>query len=237
MFAYLLTVIHLCPSIMPAKLPAVLVTSSKQVEAAASDLAFGLEEVEQFKSDRPDTVYAFNRHPMFQWICIWHFAGELKGTRVYWGAWEPVGLADHLPGYRGCSPMVRVTAGRSGIDKCAGLLFELLNRDVDKEMEALVDSSPSERRSKEEFAESCIRHEFRVQRKLEWLFNTYPFEEATRANDPFYAWVCSEFTDFETYLANVRHVEHVEANPINYYGSEYDKLVWFAQSNPPSVKK
>src|SRR3981189_32704 len=107
------------------------------VAETCDDLDFGNAELEQFIRDRPDTADIIKRHPIFRWMCVWHFAGGLNGKRIYWGDNEPEGGADHIAGYGDRCSMVRVTKRESGIDKCTSLLFELLNVEIDKEGEIL----------------------------------------------------------------------------------------------------
>jgi hypothetical protein len=220
----ILFVIHFFPLTWTASLPKPNEISAF-VQKASDDLDFGNVQVEQFIRDRPDTANIIRRHPMLRHMLIWNFAGGLMGKRIYWGDSEPDGGADHLPAYGDRCSMVRVTKKESGIDQCASLLFEVLNVEIDKEGESLQNAFAEDRKSRYEFARSCVRHEFRVKEKLERFFRKCPLEGATKEKDPYYNWMSSSGMDFETYLRRVENKVSESENPIKYYSRVYDQMV------------
>jgi hypothetical protein len=219
-----LFVVHFFPLTWTASLPKPIEISAF-VQQACDDLDFGNAEVEQFIRDRPDTADIIRHHSMLRRMLIWNFAGGLNGKRIYWGDNEPEGGADHIAGYGDRCSMVRVTKRESGIDKCTSLLFELLNVEIDKEGEILQNASPHDRKSRYEFAKSCVRDEFRVKEMLEWFFRKYPLEGATKEKDPYYTWISSSGMHFETYLRRVENKVSENENPIKYYGRTYDQII------------
>src|ERR1044072_2559658 len=157
MFSYMLAIVYVCQPGWITTLPQNAFGAREKVQEIASDLAFGEKQLEQFMIDRPDTAIIIKRNPMFKWMCVWQFAGGLSGDRMYWNNREPeYSSADHRPPLYGPA-YVRVTKDEPAIDKCTMLLFELLNREVDDEYQALIESPADKRKSREEFAVRCVR--------------------------------------------------------------------------------
>lgn len=228
MYAYLLAVIHTCPIGWLDAIPPTLSKTGAEIEQASSDLAFGCRQVDQFICDRPDAGKLIKRDPVLRMMLVWYFAGELNGDRVYWDYRRPVGggqPADHLPRYWGYPALIRVSNDReiSAIDKCTMLVFELLNSEVDKENELLNTSPPSKRKSRDEYAIACVRHEFEAGQKTRAFFLSHPLPNATFQNDPNYSSFVSSQITFSEYLSYLDTVDSKTFNPLKYYREGYDR--------------
>ena len=120
------------------------------------DLSFGCRQVEQVICDRPDMGKIISRDPSLRQMLICHFAGASGNGRVYWDCREPDSgrPAEHLGVHFGYPAMVRVAkkCGSSSIDKCAMLVFELLNLQLDNEFDLLATAAVEKRKSREAFA-------------------------------------------------------------------------------------
>lgn len=228
MFAYPLAVIHICSlNWILVSLPDLYDVREKLTQASC-DLSFGNKQVEQFICDRPDAGEVIRRDPVLRMVLVWYFAGELKGERVYWDYREPEAggqPADHLPRFWGYPALVRVTneRGISGIDKCTMLVFELFNSPVDREIQLLTIASPDERKSRDEFAIACVRHEFEAAEKTKAFFLKHPLSNATVNNDPNYNQMVSSRMTFSDYLSTLGALDPKSFNPIKYYREGYDR--------------
>jgi hypothetical protein len=221
MFSHALAIICICPTTWiihaPEKLPAL----RDSVTQVCRDLEFGNSQFQHFVTDHADTAPVFKSNPKLKWTLIWHFAGDLKGNTIYWDNRESKSrVAGHLPLPSG-HKAVRIKRNQTAIDKCATLLFELLNRKVDREYEELLQSSPDKRKSKEEFVENCLRQEYEASKEVQWFFRNHPIAGATPWRDPYYCnivffpFTLSEYTQFLKVQYNNNY------NPLIFYDVVY----------------
>lgn len=200
-----------------------------QVEQVIGNLLFGQRQVEQFICDRPDAGEIIKREPVLRLLLIWYFAGELKGCRAYWDYREPTGgqPAEHLPSLSGYPALIRVSnkCGSSPIDKCTMLVFELMNLETDKEYQLLFNAPIEKRKSRDDFAASCVRLEFAALKKTQLYFIAHPLAEANYKKNPYYSSVISSQADFSVYSRWLDGLDSKAFDPRRYYRQAYDKLL------------
>ena len=238
MIAYLLILTSIFRTSEPAVHLPDLSDVPQACEQAIKDISFGERQVEQFICDRPDTAKILRRNNALRWMLIWHFAGGLKGQRIYWDNREPKGHTAEHSAHKDIPVFVQVTKTESGIDNCASLLFELLNRPIEDEYETLRTAPENDRKDRYGFALSCVREEFKVTQSLHWFFCSYPIAGATKEKDPYYTFVVSLQMDFETYILSADRNLSDDVNPLKYYGKAYDAIIsnkTIAVPNPQRV--
>jgi hypothetical protein len=195
----------------------------------ACDISFGNRQLEQFMCDRPDTRKVVEREPVLRQMLIWCFAGEFTHNRVYWDSREPTGgsPAEHLPSLAGYPALIEVTnsCDTSAIDKCTMLLFELCNVESDKEYQRLLGSTIGHRKSRDDFAMSCVRLEFVAGKRTQRFFKEHPIEGATFKNSPYYMSLLLELDSFSDYLQFLDGLPAKEYDPRRYYRKAYDRLL------------
>jgi hypothetical protein len=228
MYAYLLVLFHACPSDLVLDIPSHLSAVSQKSEQAASDLCFGQKQVEQFIVDRPKAGRFIKNDHILRATLIWHFAGQLKGERVYWDCKEPKGppTAEHSPAMSGYPVMVRVSKDKmSPIDQCFGLLFELFNYEVDEEYRALRRSTIASRKTRDDFVQSVMKCEFEALKKTHIFFFCNPINEADFREDHYYFSGIFFPRDFSEYVLKFNDLDDNDFSPLKYYAEAYDQLV------------
>jgi hypothetical protein len=193
--------------------------------------SFGHQQVEQVIHDRPDMGVIINREPALRKALEAGFESELSGSQVYWDFGEPRNgrLAEHVTPSSINPTLVRVSKkqGRSGVDQCAGLLFELKNATFDKEFMSLYRAARERKISRDDFATSCIRLEFLAVQKTRAYFRSHPLSKPNTASSPFYTMVMRVTSDFSDYL---RWLDTLDSDSDTYnirhhYLLEYDRLI------------
>jgi hypothetical protein len=178
--------------------------ATNQLDIRIVDLSFGRRQVEQIVLDQPDIGRVIRREPALREILECRFSGSLQGARVYWDHRETVGgrPAEHLPTFFGYPPLIRISRrfGTSAVDKCAMLLFELNNLEIDREYQLLLSAPVGKRKSREEFALACVRIEFEAMNKTRSFFETHPIRSANIDKDPNYYATLRSGNDFAAYL-------------------------------------
>lgn len=228
MFASILILIDLCVTNCSIAQLADLSYARPQVQKIFSDLSFGGRQVEQIICDQPDMGEIIKREPVLRLMLLWYFAGELTGPRVYWDCREPTSRpADHLPALSGYPALIRVSrkSGSSAVDKCTMLLFELLNSEIDKEYQSLLSAPVENRKSRDDFATSCVRLEFSASQKTKLFFLKHPLAKANFKNDPNYTGLIASQGDFAVYLRWLDGLDSKAYNPLKYYRQVYDALL------------
>lgn len=190
-----------------------------------ADLSFGQRQIEQFISDRPDAGEIIKHEPVLRETLVRLFAGEVTGYRFHWDNREPIGRqpAEHMSSKRAYPSVIRISCNPDAVDKCFMLLFELNNFQVDKEIERLWSATPDERPSRDNFATSCVRHEFDALKQTRLFFKRHPNAESNSQNGPYYnSIMASNMADFTKYLFWLSSLDKSEFNPLEYYGEVYD---------------
>lgn len=121
--------------------------------------------------------------------------------------------------------MVRISkrASESPIDKCASLVFELLNFTLDNEIEMLINTSAAKRKSRKEFVTQCVRLEYEALNRAGAYFDEHSIAGASSERDPFY-WALGYHEEFSEYLKDLD--EKSEGyDPREYFGQLYDEVV------------
>jgi hypothetical protein len=227
MLAYLLILVDVCTINCATPQAPKLSRVRRDVEQIFCDLSFGQRQVEQIVCDQPDIGEILRRESVLRLTLIWNFAGGLKGNRVYWDCREPTSgqPAEHLMSGGNYPALVRVSSKGSASDKCASLLFELNNLAIDQEFQVLVTSVAEKRKSREDFATSCIRHEFDATKATQRYFREHPLAEVNFQNSPYYCSLILFSGDFSDYLKWLDSRNQNAFNPCDYYRQAYDKVL------------
>jgi hypothetical protein len=200
-------------------------TDSSAIREA--DLSFGRRQVEQIICDRPDMGEIIERRPVFRQTLELRFAGYSTGSRIYWDCREPTSdrPGEHLISHADFPVMVRVsTKTESAVDKCAILLFELNNLQLDKEFQLLVTSPAAMKKSRDEFITSCVRHEFLASQKTQLYFDTHPLVEENIESHPYYNSLVALSGDFSDYIRWLDQLDGETYDPRIYFGRVYNYL-------------
>ena len=225
MFSHALAIVCICPTTWiihsAAKLPALRDSATR----VCRDLEFGNSQFQQFVADHPNTAPVFKNNPDLQWMLIWHFAGGLEGNKRYWENKESIPHSGgHLPSISGY-PVVRIKQNASAIDKCATLLFELLNRKVDGEYDLLINSPTDKRKSRRAFVDTCLRKEYEASRQVQWFFLTHPIQGASPKLDPYYYNFVSWQYGFPEYILFVDVQYNKRYHPRTFYGMIHEYIL------------
>lgn len=197
--------------------------------AEQCDLSFGHRQVEQLICDRPVMGEIIKRDSSLRKFIELKFAGEPKGGRIYWDCREPTSgrPAEHLMAYSDYPALIRVSNKHKGsaTDQCAMLVFELNNLSLDKEFQLLAKTSVKNRKSRDEFATSCIQAEFDAAKKAQLFFKEHPLSGATDQNSPYYGELIALRPEFSEYLRWLDSSDGKEYNPREYFRQAYDELI------------
>lgn len=189
------------------------------------DLEFGRRQVDQFICDRPDVASVINDNPTLRHALEMHFAGVTHGSRVYWDNSRPVS-GRGAESYSGCVAVVRVSRAKSisPTDKCASLMFELLNLQSKHDFHSLHLAASGRRISRDDYATRCVRLEYAALKKAHEFFCTYPLANANFQNDSFYCGVFLHNGDFSDYVHYLDGLDGGEYDPREYFKRAYDTL-------------
>jgi hypothetical protein len=152
---------------------------------------FGRSQVELFIRDRPGAGGVIHREPALRKMLESSFEGDDSDDRIYWDGNEPggPGTAEHTTLYPGRPSLVRVTNRRdvSPVDKCEGLVYELMNHTFDYAYRAYENMAHGQQIGREEYAMGKIRIEMAATQKTKEYFQKNPIADANDWDNPGYA--------------------------------------------------
>jgi hypothetical protein len=167
-------------------------------------VTFGHRQIDQMLADRPDMVGILNDdHPILLWI-IDGMNGEQIGQRIYWNSDSPQNtLAQHFPGYDGYPPHIRLTGGTeaTGIDKWAGLVYELFNLENTKAFHELFVRASEGELDRDAYAKECANLEYLALKKTEKFFQERPLPNAQPGHNARYDEMRQPPPTFEDFFA------------------------------------
>lgn len=200
-------------------------TESSAVNEA--DLAFGRRQVEQVVCDRPDMGPVLERNPELRETMVLHFAGKFSGSRMYWENREPESgqPAEHYVAYFQGPVMIRVSRKiESAIDKCASLLFELNNLEIDDEYRTFITAPIELRKSRDDFIKSCLQAEFLASKRTQAYFLDHPLAGTDLGDNPYYDSLVGLSGDLSDYIDWLNQRDENDYDPRQYFGEAYDAL-------------
>jgi hypothetical protein len=237
MTAYFLILIHAVPSAYVNSVPTKAQAFRQHAEAMSKDIAFGQRQVEQFTCDRPSTARIIEQHKFLHWMLVWHFSGQPSGQRVYWKCEEPRGIseAEHSGARAGYPAMIRVSSKVSPVDQCVCLLFELLNFHIDAEQILWTQGRKEQRKTRDEFAESCARLEHRAVIETKVFLWQNPIRNANFSKDKMYWRIVSAIHNEDDYIKSLNSQDEIAY--LEYYKHMYDRMTLSATENTNGIQR
>lgn len=93
---------------------------------------------------------------------------------------------------------------------------------MDKEYDLLKNASPKHRKTRYDFAVSCVRCEFDASKKLRAYFLSNPISSAT-SKDLYYTHLMDWDGEFSDYLYWLVERDDKDYNPLYFFGDVYDR--------------
>ena len=185
---------------------------------------FGRSQFEQFIRDRPGVGDVINSKPALRRMLESGFEGDERSGPIYWDHNKPFG-----PGDAECSGgehpayvRVRNSPDISAVDKCACLVYELINSSFGNEYVACDNLVTAKQISREDYARSTVLIEMSAMQKTnEYFRNNAIANEDDLANPHYVTFLHFEKPDYMQWLQSESNKSF---DLFEYYRQRYDYI-------------